>query len=135
MGRRRILVADDETHILNVVSLKLSNAGFEVITAEDGKEAYSLAVSEAPDLIITDYQMPHLSGVEVCVRLAARPASRPIPAILLTARGFSITEEDKIAANIREVIHKPFSPRMVLESVQNILEASTVSQDVVSIHG
>jgi CheY-like chemotaxis protein len=132
MERKRILIADDETHILNVVSLKLKNAGFEVVTAEDGSEAFHLAVTTSPDLIITDYQMPQLSGVELGVRLSSRPGFAPIPTILLTARGFSITEEDKMAANILEIIHKPFSPRMVLESVQQRLEASTLSEDAVS---
>jgi len=66
---KTILVADDETHILHVVSLKLRNAGFTVITARDGQEALDLALSEVPDLLITDYHMPQLSGLELCRRL------------------------------------------------------------------
>ena len=66
---KKILVADDESHILNVVSLKLSNAGYDVVTASDGQEAFELATAQRPDLIITDYHMPLLSGLELCQKL------------------------------------------------------------------
>ena len=71
------MVADDESHILHVVSLKLRNAGFEVITAADGQEALELAIAERPDLLITDYHMPQLSGLELCQKLnTIRPRRR-----------------------------------------------------------
>ena len=126
MQRKMILLADDETHILNVVSIKLQNAGYEVITAEDGREAYELACQRQPDLIITDYQMPLLSGVELCSKLRCEPSTRDIPAIMLTARGFVISENDKTSGNIKLVIDKPFSPREVLACVHELLEAATV---------
>ena len=126
MERKTILVVDDETHILNVVSIKLQNAGYDVITAEDGREAYDLARQALPDLIITDYQMPLLSGVELCAKLGSDPASRDIPVIILTARGFAIPEHDKTTGNIKEVIDKPFSPREVLACVHELLQAASV---------
>ncbi len=119
--QKTILVADDETHILNVVSIKLRNAGFHVITAEDGADAYELARIHCPDLIIADYQMPLMSGVELCSRLRCDPATREIPAMLLTARGFAVSREDQASGNIRRVIAKPFSPRKVLACVQELL--------------
>jgi two-component system, OmpR family, alkaline phosphatase synthesis response regulator PhoP len=122
MPQRTILVADDETHILNVVSIKLQNAGFRVITAEDGAEAYELARSARPDLVITDYQMPRLSGLELCTKLHADPVTADIPAIILTARGFALSDRDRALDNIREVIAKPFSPRQVLTSVYALLD-------------
>src|ERR1700709_2165638 len=94
MNEKKILVADDETHILHVVSLKLRNAGFNVITAADGQEALELAQAEMPDLIITDYHMPQLSGLELCQRLKADPATSGIPAIMLTARGYHLDPTD-----------------------------------------
>ena len=84
---RKVLVVDDEVHILHVVSLKLRNAGYDVVTAQDGSEALELAQMELPDLIITDYQMPHLSGLELCQRLKQIPATSKIPAVMLTAHG------------------------------------------------
>ena len=85
-----ILVVDDESHILHVVSLKLTHAGYEVITAEDGEEALAMALEHGPDLVITDYQMPFMSGLELCVAMREHEATRDTPALMLTARGFSI---------------------------------------------
>src|SRR6476659_6762258 len=92
--KKTILVADDETHILNVVSLKLRNAGYRVLTARDGQEALELAQQERPDLIITDYHMPALSGLELCRRLKQDEKTRNIPAIMLTARGYHLEAHD-----------------------------------------
>ena len=122
MPQRTVLVADDETHILNVVSIKLQNAGFNVVTAEDGAAAHALALSDHPDLVITDYQMPLLSGLELAGKLRADPSTRDIPVILLTARGFALSENDKSSGNIRRVIAKPFSPREVLNVVYQLLD-------------
>src|SRR5450432_2372294 len=94
MERKKILVADDESHILHVVSLKLRNAGFTVVTACDGQEALELAISEQPDLLITDYHMPQLSGLELCKRLKQDPQTAGIPAIMLTARGYDLEPHD-----------------------------------------
>jgi len=123
----KILVADDEAHILHVVSMKLRNAGFEVITAVDGEEALELCVSELPDLLITDFQMPFLSGLELCKRLRSLDETRHIPAMMLTARGFDIEPEEMSEAGIAAVLAKPFSPREVLQNVQQLLEGATAS--------
>src|SRR5665213_1848213 len=100
MPEKTILVADDESHILNVVSLKLRNAGYRVVTASDGQEALELAVAEKPDLVITDYHMPRLSGIELCRRLKQDAATSSIPAIMLTARGYSLDEKDTAESGI-----------------------------------
>src|SRR6478752_51477 len=91
---KTILVADDESHILHVVSLKLRNAGFRVVTARDGQEAFELAQAEKPDLLITDYHMPQLSGLELCQKLKQQAATSKIPAIMLTARGYHLEPHD-----------------------------------------
>ncbi|MBX3396249.1 MAG: response regulator [Phycisphaerae bacterium] len=121
MPGKRILVCDDEPHILHVVSTKLRNGGFEVLTASDGEEAFETAKRELPDLVMTDYQMPYLSGLELCAKLRSEPRTRAIPVIMLTARGFSLTGDDVKNTNIRRVLPKPFSPREVLSSVNEIL--------------
>ena len=119
---KKVLVADDEAHILHVVSMKLRNAGLEVITAVDGEEALELCLSEQPSLLITDFQMPYLSGLELCKKL--REAGQNIPAILLTARGFDIEPGEMADAGIASVLAKPFSPREVLSVVHRLLEPS-----------
>ena len=121
MSSPTILIADDETHILNVLTIKLSNAGYHVLTAQDGEEAHRLACAHLPELIITDYQMPLLSGLELCSRLRSSPDTRDIPAILLTARGFSMSQRDKNQDNIREVVTKPFSPREILALAEKLI--------------
>jgi len=123
-AEKKILVADDETHILHVVSLKLRNAGFNVLTARDGQEALELAQSEHPDLIITDYHMPQLSGLELCQRLKQDPATSGIPAIMLTARGYHLEPHDTQQSGILRMLSKPFSPRQLLTTVNEMLAAA-----------
>ncbi|MCS7033113.1 MAG: response regulator, partial [Phycisphaerae bacterium] len=113
MSVKTILVADDESHILNVVSLKLRNAGFRVLTARDGQEALEIATNERPDLLITDYHMPQLTGIELCRKLRESSQTASIPAIMLTARGYNL-ETDSEESGIRQLISKPFSPRQLL---------------------
>ena len=122
MNDKKILVADDESHILNVVSLKLRNAGFTVVTARDGQEALELAQLEMPDLLITDYHMPQMSGIELCHRLKQDATTSKIPAIMLTARGYSLEPGDTERSGICEMLSKPFSPRQLLTTVEKVLK-------------
>lgn len=124
-NKKKILVADDEVHILHVVSLKLRHAAYQVITARDGREALELAQVERPDLIITDYQMPFLSGLELCQRLKQIPSTSRIPAIMLTARGFALDKQAMQATGIKNCLTKPFSPREVLRVVDDMLAATS----------
>ena len=123
---KRVLVVDDEVQILHVVSSKLRNGGYEVLTAQDGCEALELAQVERPDLLITDYQMPSLSGLELCQRLKQLPATRQLPAILLTARGFSVCEDASRAAGIKKCLSKPFSSREMLRAVNDMFAVAQV---------
>lgn len=116
----RILVVDDEAHILQVLSLKLRNAGHDVLTAVDGEEAFELACQELPDLIITDFQMPYMTGLELCRALADHGPTSQIPVLILTARGYALDDEDLEIGNIKGVISKPFSPRAVLQLVDDL---------------
>ena len=120
-AEKTILVADDESHILNVVSLKLRNAGFRVVTARDGQEAFEMAQQEHPDLLITDYHMPQLSGLELCRKLKQDPATQNIPAIMLTARGYHLEPHDTEQSGILRMLSKPFSPRHLLATVNEVL--------------
>jgi len=123
---KRILVVEDEVAILHVLALKLRQGGFEVLTAPDGAAGLELAQIERPDLVISDYQMPHLSGLEMCQRLRQNRRTRDIPAILLTARGFDLDESALESAGIVKCMSKPFSPQEVLVTVQGLFENSMV---------
>ena len=124
---KTILVADDESHILHVVSLKLRNAGYTVVTARDGQEAFELAQQHKPDLLITDYHMPQLSGLELCQKLKQDPNTSGIPAIMLTARGYHLEPADTEKSGILRMLSKPFSPRNLLSTVNEVLEHQTAA--------
>lgn len=117
-----ILIADDESPIVLVLSVKLRSAGFRVACARDGREALASARNETPDLVITDHQMPHLTGIEFCAALGRMERTRRVPAILLTAQSHRIKEGDTADTNIQAMIIKPFSPREVLMKVYELLE-------------
>ena len=121
MSSKRIIAADDEAHILHIVSMKLRNAGYEVITAVDGEEALDLCQTEQPDMLITDYQMPYMSGLELCKELRRSDQTKGIPALMLTARGFDIESDEMVEAGITAVLAKPFSPREVLQRVKELI--------------
>ena len=106
MSPKRIIAADDEAHILHIVSMKLRNAGYEVITAVDGEEAFDLCQTEQPDMLITDYQMPYMSGLELCKELRRGEQTKHIPALMLTARGFDIESDEMAEAGITAVLAK-----------------------------
>ena len=99
MPGKKVLIADDEIHIVQVVSIKLRNNGFDVLTAENGQLAYQLACDEEPDLIVTDYQMPEMSGIELIESIRKNPDIADTPIVMLTARGFAIDEQQKEELN------------------------------------
>lgn len=119
----KILVADDEPCITTIVSKKLRNAGFEVWVARDGQEAFDMAIAERPDLLVTDLQMPLMSGLELIARLTVE-LDDPVPALLLTAKGFELENENLEALPIAMVMTKPFSPRELLDNVREALGAA-----------
>ncbi len=127
MADHTILVCDDEPHILHIVATKLRNGGFNVVTAADGEEAFGLSQDTMINLVVTDYQMPVLSGLELCAKLRSQEATRDIPVIMLTARGFSMKDDDLKETNIRKVLAKPFSPRELLRCSQELLNVAPVS--------
>lgn len=117
-----ILIADDEPHVIYVVKFKLENAGYEVITSNNGKLAYTLACEHLPALIVTDFQMPGESGLELAIRLKANAETADIPIIMVTARGHRITPTELAATNVKLVMAKPFSPRELIGHIHELLQ-------------
>ena len=126
MDGMKVLVVDDEVHIVNVVAVKLRNNDYEVIMAENGQEAFELACEEFPDIIVTDIQMPVMTGLELVEKLRQTESTKDIPVIMLTARDFSIEDGKKEELNISDCLAKPFSPRELLKSIENVLHDSSV---------
>jgi CheY-like chemotaxis protein len=117
----KIVIADDEIHILRVLELKFRSAGFEVIQAHDGLQAWEAVRRHGPDLVITDYQMPGMTGMEVAELMSVYEEFRSIPVVILTARGFYLDKGDLARANVANVVSKPFSPRELLTLIKNVL--------------
>ena len=127
MAERKVLVVDDEIHIVHVVAIKLRNNGYEVITAEKGAEAFERSCEDKPDIIVTDFQMPVMTGVELVEKLRQNEGTKEIPVILLTARSFAIEQEQKQRLHISECLSKPFSPKELLRSIEDILYDKAVT--------
>ena len=132
-----VLVADDEVHIRVVVEQKLRAAGIAVMTASGGEEAYEMACAHQPQLVLTDLQMPGGDGMELCLNLKANPQTSDIPALMMSARGFTVSEEQLAQTNICEILDKPFSPRNLVARVKELLgipsSAASVAGDAQAV--
>lgn len=129
IGRDRattVLIADDEPHILRIVALKLSRAGFEVLSACNGRLAWEALERERVDLLISDYQMPELNGLDLAQKMYFDERFAQIPILLLTAKSFSMSQQDMQDTNITALISKPFSPRDLLAQVKATVEGSNL---------
>lgn len=119
---KTVLIADDEPHIRHLVGTKLKMAGYQVLVATNGQDCLDLAREHHPELIVTDYQMPVLSGFEMSQALAADNNTASIPVILLTARGHKLSDEDLSTTSIRMVVDKPFGPTDLITRVRGVLD-------------
>ena len=120
----RVLIADDEPNQLELVSFNLSQAGFSVTRAADGQQALDLAEELQPDIMILDWMMPKLSGIEVCRTLRSMPETRPIPIIMLSARGEEGDRTLGLDVGADDYVSKPFSPRELVSRVRAVLRRS-----------
>ncbi|MBM3415378.1 MAG: response regulator [Bacteroidetes bacterium] len=114
---RKVLIADDEPDILEILKYNLLNEGYEVITAGDGDEAIEKARRHQPDLIILDVMMPQKTGVEVCRLLRAQPAFKETLIIFLTALNDEDTQIKGLETGADDYISKPISPKVFLSRV------------------
>jgi DNA-binding response OmpR family regulator len=105
----RILMAEDDKQIADMIAFKLTNGGHQVIRAQDGEQAVALAASELPDLILLDAMMPGLSGFEVLRRLKSDPALRAVPVIMVTAKGHERDVLSGLRGGAVDYVVKPFS--------------------------
>ena len=127
-GKKKVLIVDDEIHIVHVVAIKLRNNGYDVISADNGGDAYQFACEQKPDVIITDLQMPNMTGLELIEKLVKNEGTKDIPVILLTARNFS-KENQQENLKIAQCLAKPFSPKELLKSIQSILHEEVLIRD------
>jgi DNA-binding response OmpR family regulator len=122
--RKKILVADDEPDVLNLVASSLVRAGYEVLKAEDGERALALARSEHPALVVLDLMMPGLTGLEVAKQLKFQPETARIPILMLTAKADEVDRIVGLELGADDYVTKPFSPREVVLRVGSVLRRS-----------
>jgi two-component system phosphate regulon response regulator PhoB len=133
----KILVADDEPDVLNLVSANLRAAGFEVIKAGDGPSARELARSELPDLLVLDLMLPGMSGLEVCRLLKADPVTSGIPIIMLTAKAEEVDRIVGLELGADDYVTKPFSPRELVLRIKSVLrrgDQNAAAADLLCLH-
>jgi two-component system phosphate regulon response regulator PhoB len=122
--RSRVLVVEDESDLVVMLRYNLEKEGFTVAATGDGEEALLLVEEQAPDIILLDWMVPMVSGIEVCRRLRRNPDTRDIPIIMLTARG---EEDDRVRglnAGADDYVTKPFSPGELIARVHAVLRRS-----------
>jgi DNA-binding response OmpR family regulator len=117
----KILIAEDEPDIRELVAFTLRFAGYEVVTAANGEEAVQLAVKEMPDLALMDVRMPRMTGYDACRAMKSNPYLKDIPVVFLSAKGQESEIATGIEAGAEEYLLKPFAPDQLTERVRAIL--------------
>lgn len=118
---KRILIAEDERDIRDLIAFTLRFAGYEVLAANNGEEAVQMTQKELPDLVLTDVRMPKMTGYEACRLIKADPATQHIPVVFLSAKGQEAEVQNGMAAGADEYLLKPFAPDQLTRKVAEIL--------------
>jgi two-component system phosphate regulon response regulator PhoB len=121
METKKILIADHENGVVQIISAKLRNNGFEVITASNGDEAIVLSVQQKPDFIVADYELPGISGIDFAQQVHSKPGLSDVHIIMLTTKETELTDKQMEKAGIALCLSKPFSPKEILSKIENLL--------------
>ena len=117
----KILIAEDERDIRDLVAFTLRFAGHEVFAASNGEEAVEMAPNVNPDLILMDVRMPRMTGYEACKAMKANPDLKDIPVVFLSAKGQETERQQGLDAGAEEYLLKPFAPDQVTAQIKIIL--------------
>ncbi|MGB3775947.1 MAG: response regulator transcription factor [Leeuwenhoekiella sp.] len=117
----KILLVDDEPDILEIVGYNLNNEGYQVLTAENGKQAVKIAAKQQPHLIILDVMMPEMDGIEACEQIRKNPALAETIIAFLTARGEDYSQMAGFDAGADDYITKPIKPKVLVSKVKALL--------------
>ncbi|MBB6252519.1 MULTISPECIES: phosphate regulon transcriptional regulator PhoB [Azospirillaceae] len=122
-----VLIVEDEADLVTLLSYNLEKEGFRVLTAGDGEEALLLADEQAPHLVLLDWMLPLMSGLEVCRQMRRNPKTREIPIIMLTARGEEADKVRGLNSGADDYISKPFSPTELVARIRAVLRRAVPS--------
>ncbi len=133
---KKILIADDEPDILEILKYNLENEGYYVLTARDGDEALDKAKKEHPDLIVLDIMMPKKNGVEVCELLRMQPSFRNTLILFLTALSDEETQIKGLETGADDYISKPISPKVFISKINSLFRRiKNTDSSIISIEG
>ncbi|MBM3333928.1 response regulator [Candidatus Sumerlaeota bacterium] len=121
MTKKRILVADDEEDVKEIIARILETQGYAVVTAYDGLDAVEKIRSEKPDLVLLDIMMPVLDGYEVCKRIQQDEQTANIPVVFLSAAADQEAVTRGMNAGAKDYVVKPFEPKKLLEKVNKVI--------------
>jgi DNA-binding response OmpR family regulator len=121
----KILIAEDEQDIRDLIEITLRFVGHEVVSYSSGVEAWKQTVVEKPDLILLDVRMPVMSGIETCLKIKADPRTMHIPVVFLSAKGQDSEIKAGLDAGAVEYILKPFAPEDLNNRLKKIIERSS----------
>lgn len=122
MDKKKIMVVDDEENLLELLSVLLSEEGFDVITATNGKECLEKLKNVKPDLILLDMMMPGMSGRETCEKIRANPETKDLKVAFLTVARFSETGKEILRKmNVMDYITKPFDNQDLIARIRKLL--------------
>ena len=119
-----VLIVEDEAALVTMLRYNFESEGYRVSEAVDGEEAILLVIEEPPDLILLDWMLPSLSGIEVCRRIRRNESARDVPIIMLTARGEDSDRVRGLDSGADDYMTKPFSPRELMARVRAVLRRS-----------
>ena len=126
---KKILAVDDERHIVRLVQVNLERAGYEVVTAFDGKDALEKVAAEQPDLVVLDVMMPYMDGFEVLQNLRKNPSTRELPVIMLTAKAQDADVFRGWQSGVDCYLTKPFNPMELISFVKRIFKSLEGGED------
>jgi len=121
MKKKKILLVDDETALVELLTRRLQADGFEVITAADGREGLEKAEKERPDLVLLDVMMPNMDGYEVLQSLKEMDETRDIPVIMFTVKSNAEDIERAVLAGAADYITKPFAPQVLMQRIREVM--------------
>jgi two-component system alkaline phosphatase synthesis response regulator PhoP len=130
-GKKKILIADDEQDILEILEYNLQSEGYIVIKAKDGLEALELARKNQPDLIILDVMMPHKNGMEVCQILRSQPEFFDTLILMLTALSDESSHVKGLEYGADDYINKPISPKLLISRINALFRRSSRAEESV----
>ncbi|UTW10845.1 phosphate regulon transcriptional regulator PhoB [Marinobacterium rhizophilum] len=134
---KRVLIVDDEAPIREMIAVALEMAGYECLEADNARDAHELVVDSPPDLVLLDWMMPGMTGIEFARRLRKDALTAEIPIIMLTAKGEEDSKVKGLESGVDDYITKPFSPRELVARLKTVLRRTTPKgvEEPVSVDG